>query len=147
MDRKTVMFVSDVLRFLVVLCFLMIDDKSELWLLYFLVVLEISLAGFFEPARSAIIPSLTAKEDIVTANALSGSTWSVMLAFGAALGGVIVSLFGIKTAFVIDAFTFLVSAWFISRIKTRSVDTQKKKGTTQPGRIQILYPGGAISQV
>ena len=93
MDRKTIMFVSDILRFLVILCFLFINDKSQMWLLYALIVIEISLAGFFEPARSAIIPSLTAKEDLVTANTLSGSTWSVMLALGAAIGGVIVSLF------------------------------------------------------
>lgn len=141
MDRKTVMFVSDVLRFLVVLCFLMIDDKSELWLLYTLVVIEISLAGFFEPARSAILPSLTAKEDIVTANALSGSTWSVMLALGAALGGVVVALFGIKTAFVVDAFTFLVSAWFISRIKTRREDPQGKKEPLSRGGFKSFIQG------
>ena len=84
--------------------------------MYTLVVVEISLAGFFEPARSAIIPSIVATKDLVTANALSGSTWSVMLAFGAALGGVVVSLLGIQAAFVLDAVTFLFSAWFIARI-------------------------------
>ena len=101
MDRKTIMITSDV---------------GDLWLLYTLAVVEIALAGFFEPARSAIIPSLTPRQDLVTANALSGSTWSVMLAVGAALGGALVSWFGIKAAFVIDAFTFLLSAWFIARI-------------------------------
>ena len=116
-DRKAIMMGSDVLRFVVVLGFLLVDDKNELWLLYTLTVLEIALAGFFEPARSAVIPSLTARKDLVTANALSGSTWSVMLALGAALGGGVVSLFGIKAAFVIDACTFLVSAWFVSRIR------------------------------
>jgi len=116
-DRKAIMMVSDLLRFVVVLGFLLVDDKNDLWLLYTLAVVEIALAGFFEPARSAVIPSLTAREDLVTANALSGSTWSVMLAVGAALGGGVVSLFGIKTAFVVDACTFLVSAWFVSRIE------------------------------
>ena len=52
----------------------------------------------------------------MTANALSGSTWSMMLAFGAAVGGVIVALLGTQTAFILDAITFLVSAWFIYRI-------------------------------
>lgn len=117
MDRKTIMITSDVLRFVVVLGFLLVDDVGDLWLLYTLAVVEIALAGFFEPARSAIIPSLTPREDLVTANALSGSTWSVMLAVGAALGGALVSWFGIKAAFVIDAFTFLLSAWFIARIQ------------------------------
>ena len=116
MSRKTVMIVSDLLRFLVVLGFLFVEDQSTLWFIYALVIIEISLSGFFEPARSAIIPSLVPKEHLVTANALSGSTWSVMLAFGAALGGILVSLFGIRVAFIVDSFTFLISAWFISKI-------------------------------
>ena len=127
MDRKVIMITSDMLRFVVVLGFLLVDDAGDLWLLYSLAVVEIALAGFFEPARSAIIPSLTPREDLVTANALSGSTWSVMLAVGAALGGVLVSLFGIKTAFVIDAFTFLLSAWFIARIQYPKGTLAKEK--------------------
>jgi len=83
------------------------------------------LSGFFEPARSAIIPSLVPKKDLVTANALSGSTWSVMLAFGAALGGVIVYLFGIKVAFILDAGTFILSAWFLSKIPSQKKSTKK----------------------
>jgi predicted MFS family arabinose efflux permease len=127
MDRKTIMITSDVLRFVVVLGFLWVEDANDLWLLYTLAAVEISLAGFFEPARSAIIPSLTPREDLVTANALSGSTWSVMLAVGAALGGVLVSLFGIKAAFIIDAFTFLLSAWFITRIQVSKETSEKEK--------------------
>ena len=127
MDRKVIMITSDILRFVVVLGFLLVDDIGDLWLLYSLAVVEIALAGFFEPARSAIIPSLTPREDLVTANALSGSTWSVMLAVGAALGGVLVSVFGIKTAFVIDAFTFLLSAWFIARIQSPKEALEKEK--------------------
>jgi MFS family permease len=127
MDRKVIMITSDVLRFVVVLGFLLVEDAGDLWLLYTLAVVEIALAGFFEPARSAIIPSLTPREDLVTANALSGSTWSVMLAVGAALGGVLVSWFGIKAAFVIDAFTFLLSAWFIARIQYPKEALEKEK--------------------
>ncbi|MBC8285699.1 MAG: MFS transporter [Nitrospinae bacterium] len=126
-DRKTVMIASDLLRFVVVLGFLFIEDQSTLWFIYALVILEISLSGFFEPARSAIIPSLVPKEHLVTANALSGSTWSVMLAFGAALGGVVVSLFGIQVAFIVDACTFLISAWFISKIPSVAKPAEKPK--------------------
>ena len=124
-SRKTVMIVSDLLRCVVVLGFLLVEDRDVLWLVYALVIVEISLSGFFEPARSAIIPSLVPKEDLVTANALSGSTWSVMLAFGAALGGVIVYLFGIKAAFILDAGTFILSAWFLSKIPSPKKSTKK----------------------
>jgi hypothetical protein len=131
-SRKNVMIISDLLRCVVVLGFLLVEDQGSLWLVYALVIVEISLSGFFEPARSAIIPSLVPKQDLVTANALSGSTWSVMLAFGAALGGGIVYLFGIKIAFMLDASTFLLSAWFISKIphqeKSAKNDSQKQSG-------------------
>ena len=73
-SRKKVMIASDVLRFIIVLGFLLVDEAGDLWLVYTLVVLEISMAGFFEPARSAIIPSIIPRKDLVTANALSGST-------------------------------------------------------------------------
>ena len=125
-SRKKVMIISDLLRCGVVLGFLLVEDQDALWLVYALVIIEISLSGFFEPARSAIIPSLVPKKDLVTANALSGSTWSVMLAFGAALGGVIVHLFGIRTAFILDASTFLLSAWFISRISSQEKINEKR---------------------
>jgi MFS family permease len=116
MSRKKIMIASDILRFFAVLGLLWVGEKDDLWLLYALVILEVALSAFFEPARSAIIPSISRKEDLVTANALGGATWSVMLAVGSALGGVVVSLCGIRTAFVIDALSFLISAWFIARI-------------------------------
>ena len=136
-SRKTVMIVSDLLRCVVVLGFLLVEDRDVLWLVYALVIVEISLSGFFEPARSAIIPSLVPKEDLVTANALSGSTWSVMLAFGAALGGVIVYLFGIKAAFILDAGTFILSAWFLSKIPSPKKST-KKDPSKQSGYQELL---------
>ena len=41
MDRKAIMIISDVLRFVVVLGFLLVDDVGDLWLLYTLAVVEI----------------------------------------------------------------------------------------------------------
>ena len=136
-SRKTVMIVSDLLRCVVVLGFLLVEDRDALWLVYALVIVEISLSGFFEPARNAIIPSLVPKKDLVIANALSGSTWSVMLAFGAALGGVIVYLFGIKVAFILDASTFILSAWFLSKIPSQKKST-KKDSSKHTGYQELL---------
>lgn len=140
-SRKRVMIASDVLRFIIVLGFLLVNDEGDLWLVYTLVVLEISMAGFFEPARSAIIPSLIARKDLVTANALSGSTWSIMLAFGAAVGGLVVGLFGIHTAFILDAFTFLLSAWFIARISEKPEKSSAKDESQALGSYKNFIEG------
>ncbi len=129
-DRKWVMITSDIGRFIIVLGFLTVDGPDDITRVFILTLLATFLAGFFEPARSAIIPSLIPKKDLVGANALSGSTWSVMLAFGAAIGGLIVSIAGIRTAFIIDAFTFLLSAFLLLRLpENPPVVSEEKKVT------------------
>jgi MFS family permease len=132
-DRRKILIASDLLRTLVVLNFLFVRSEQDIWLLYALTVLQLSISAFFEPTRAALVPSLVARQDLVTANALDGTTWSTMLALGAALGGLATALFGITAAFVIDAASFLLSAWFISQIQPAfspvEPETQGQKDT------------------
>ena len=116
-DRRKILIVSDLLRIGVVLAFLLVRTEADIWLLYALTILQLSISAFFEPTRAALLPGLVARQDLVTANALAGTTWSTMLALGAALGGLATALFGITAAFLIDAATFAISAWFVSRIR------------------------------
>jgi predicted MFS family arabinose efflux permease len=74
------------------------------------------VSGFFYPTRNAILPDIVSTNELGTANALSAGTWSIMLALGAAVGGLVAGQWGIYPAFVIDALTFLLSAYFINRI-------------------------------
>jgi len=149
MDRRTVLIASDILRCFTVLCFLIVESREDLWLVYAITLFEVALTGFFEPARSAILPSIVKKNHLVTANAISGATWSIMLTLGAALGGFVVSLFGVKVAFILDALTYLLSAWFIIKISypnTKSEEPIKKnnssgiKGLLEGGRYLISHP-------
>jgi len=115
-NRRRILIISDLLRAVVVLNFLFVRSEREIWLLYVLTVLQLSISAFFEPTRAAVLPSLVPRQDLITANALSGTTWSTMLALGAALGGLATAVFGIATAFLIDAATFVISAWLLSLI-------------------------------
>ena len=63
------------------------------------------------------MPDVVSGPELGAANALSSTTWSVMLALGAALGGIVSGTWGIYPAFAIDSLTFVVSAIFIVRIK------------------------------
>jgi MFS family permease len=110
LDRRKIMIAADLLRALVVLGFLFIDRPERLWLLYLLAGTQFSLAAFFEPARSALVPRLATGEALVAANALMGVTWSVMLAVGGALGGLLAGLVSTGAAFAVDSLSFLVSA-------------------------------------
>ncbi len=115
-NRKHLMIGSSLLRALVVLGFLSIDEPSEVWLLYTLTALQLGISGFFVPARSALLPEIVSRRELGAANALDSVTWSSMLAFGAALGGLVAGRWGVEVAFAIDALTFLLSALLLSRL-------------------------------
>lgn len=129
-NRRNIMIMTDLLRAGTVLAFLTIRSADQVWLFYALTTLQFTLSALFTPARSAVLANVVARKDLVTANALDSLTWSTMLAFGAFLGGVVAALFGAETAFVVDALTFLLSAYFISRI----VMPQREESTAvRPG--------------
>ena len=109
-DRRKILIVSDVLRAAIVLCFLLVDRQDRLWLLYALTVLQFSVSTFFEPARAALTPALVETDELLTANTLASVTWSAMLTFGGAIGGLTASLFGVRVSLIVDSASFLVSA-------------------------------------
>ena len=78
------------------------------------------------------------KQDLVTANALDSFTWSTMLAIGALLGGLATAFFGVQTAFVLDALSFLLSAWFVTRISVRSRGREHAESTQSTARVAFL---------
>ena len=115
-ERRAIMVATDLLRGITVLCFLLVREPGDIWLLYLLTVVQFVLSSLYTPAHSALLSNIVPPEDLVTANALDGFTWSSMLAIGALLGGVAAALFGVTAAFIIDAATFVLSAWFVTRI-------------------------------
>jgi MFS family permease len=115
--RKQVMIASDIGRTLIVLCMLLIRSKEMVWLVYPLLTAETLLVAFFEPARNAVIPNIVEREDVVVANTLSSTTWSVNLMVGATLGGVVAALLGRNAVFLLNALSFLISATLIWRMR------------------------------
>jgi len=111
------MIASDILRAVIVLGFLFVRRPEQVWLVYLLALMQESIWTFYDPARRASVPNICRAHELVIANALSGATWSMMLAFGAALGGFVTMLFGWQTAILLDSLSFLVSAWIMSRIE------------------------------
>lgn len=116
-NRRTVMFMSDVLRAIIVMGFLLVTSSERVWLLYALTALQFTVSSFFEPARAAILPSMVEGDELLTANTLSSATWSAMLALGAAVGGLTAAILGVKIALIIDAVTFVASALLVLGIR------------------------------
>jgi len=115
--RKYVMIAADLVRFVIVLAMLLIRSRSMAWLVYPLLVAETTMAAFFEPARSAVIPNISDASEVLVANTLSSATWSVNLLIGASLGGVVAAFLGRDAAFILNALSFLTSAVLISGMR------------------------------
>src|SRR5271154_648136 len=111
--RKQVMIAADIGRMLIVLCMLLIRSKEMVWMVYPLLMAETLLAAFFEPARNSVIPNIVQREDIVVANTLSSTTWSLNLMVGATLGGLVAAFLGRDTVFLLNALSFMASATLI----------------------------------
>ena len=126
-NRKTIMIIADVLRGIIVLGFLVVQRPDQVWLVYTIAAVEIAISTFFDPARSAAIPGIVSRAELISANALSSASWSVTLALGAALGGLVTDAFGRNTAFVIDSLSFFVSAAFIAAVRIRSSTSARSK--------------------
>ena len=116
-NRKYVLIAADLIRAAVVLAFLLVRNPGDVWLLYTLTAVQMAMSGFFDPAHTAILPDISNPRELGAVNALSSATWSVMLALGAALGGLFSGTFGMYPAFVLDTFTFLLSALLLAQIR------------------------------
>jgi len=116
-SRRSIMIASDLLRAIVVLGFLFVRRPDQMWLVYVLTVFQLAFSAFFEPAKTAAIPSIVSDRELVPANAIASVTWSAMLTIGAVIGGLVAGWFGTDAAFVLDSLTFVASALLIMRVR------------------------------
>ncbi|MBN2500199.1 MAG: MFS transporter [Anaerolineales bacterium] len=113
LNRKRIMIVSDLLRGLLVLGFILVDSADKVWVLYAITFLQASVGTFFLPARSAIIPNIVPKEGLLAANSISQTTRVIMTVIGTGVAGFLVGLHEYWVVFTIDAVTFFISMLLI----------------------------------
>jgi MFS family permease len=124
-DRRRLMIVTDVIRGGVVLGLLLVKRADQIWIAYVVMGLTVGASAFFEPARTATIPSVTTADELLPANALSSAMWSAMLAIGASAGGLVTAVAGRNVAFAANAASFFASAVFIGRTTFSAVPSPR----------------------
>lgn len=144
LPRKVILITSDLLRVLIVLAFLLVHSPDQVWLVYLLAFAQESVWTFHDPARRATVPNICRPEELNVANALGGATWSIMLAFGSAAGGIITAIFNWQTAIVIDAATFIISATIMATIALpprKKAAADKKSGWREYTGLNDVFEG------
>jgi len=116
-DRRTVIIVVSVIQASSALSFLLVNE-SRVWLAFAAQSVIAALAAFVKPAVEAAVPNVVdSPDELRIANAMFGSSWGVMLAVGAGIGGVFSDTFGRSASFVADAITFIVAAALVASIR------------------------------
>lgn len=136
-SRRQVMIATDLARVGVALSFLLVTSKENLWIAYLATILLHTLGAFFDGAKNAAAPNLSGKEGLLAATALLFSTRFLLMALGSALGGWASAIFGYEVAFIINAASFLASAytvWLIPEEATRDEKTAERISSLIPRR-------------
>src|SRR5688572_4919150 len=128
-SRRRVMIATDLLRVVIALSFLLVTRPEDLWIAYLATVLLHTFGAFFDGAKNAAAPNLTGQEGLLAGTALLFSTRFLLMAIGSALGGWAAAVFGYQVAFIINAASFLISAytvWLIPEEATRDEETGER---------------------
>lgn len=91
-------------------------------LLYLLAFLTGTLAVFFAIAYQSYLPALIAKEDLADGNSKLEASQAVAEISGPALAGILVQILSAPLAVALDAFSFVASAFSLSRINQPEVN-------------------------
>lgn len=120
--RRTMMIVADLGRAVLALGFLFATTPDRLWIAYVCAAGLTSLNAFFEAAKNASMPNLAKGDQLLPANALIHAMRFLQLSLGAMLAGLVTEWLGYRAAFAINAASFVVSAFFVSRIAVTALE-------------------------
>lgn len=115
-DRRMVLLCGQLGSAAAVLLLLMVQTTATAWISIVTYGILAASKAFVSPTISATIPRIVAPRELLTANAGIASLWGVMLALGAAFGGLAAAATSPAVCFVLDSFTFVISAILLTRI-------------------------------
>ena len=128
LNRKSLMLWSNIAQIFLALTFLMVDGPEDMWWLIGVSGIMMLFHGVYVTAERAAVPNIVNEEDLITANAIGSASWSTALCTGAMLGGIVVSQWGTDAAFVIDSFTFFLSAIILIPLSIEQTVDENMKG-------------------
>ncbi len=120
--RHRLMLATDLIRGSVhaLLAVLIFTGVVEIWMIVAIEIVFGAAEAFFRPAMTGLVPQ-TVDEDLVQeANSAISVVNTVAEFAGPALATLLVLGVGAGWAFALDAATFVVSAWFLARMRPRA---------------------------
>ncbi len=118
-ERRRLMLVVTLLQAVALLPLLLVHTRSDLPVLYTVIVVEATLMAIFDPAKNALLPTLLPPEDLVAGNALVGLNQNLGRLVGGPAGGVLLAVAGLRLTVAADVISYLLAAALIARLRAR----------------------------
>jgi MFS family permease len=139
-DRKTTLFVCDLIRGIIILLIpLVFIGQHSLLPIYVIVFLAFCLSRFYVPAKMSIIPEIVDPDQLHVANSLATVTGMIAFVLGALLGGLIVEYAGAKGGFICDSITFFISAALVSLIVPKKYVVKPREIVERSREMATIY--------
>jgi MFS family permease len=144
LDRRRIMIASDLIRAVVAAAFVFTIPQQSPWLLYGLSAALMFVSPFFTAGRAAILPTIATPDELHAANSLTQTTSWATLTAGTLLGGYGAAHLGYTWAFVLNALSFVFSAWAIWRVAPNpefrpQAASRAKRSNSQDYRDGLAY--------
>lgn len=142
MNKKRLMVVTDVIRGMIVAALAvlyMTENVTPLILVLFTLIIS-TVEAFRMPAGMCVFPMVLKEEQYEFGTSLSSIASTVVELIGVAAAGIIIGAFGIGTAILIDAATFVGSALVLSFLKIKEEHLQRGEVDAK-GYVNLLKEG------
>jgi len=116
-DRRRVMVVASLLQGLLLLPLIAVGSVDQLWIVYVVAFLQSTLAQFFGPAESALLPNLVPAGQLSAANSLNALNNNLGRLSGPVLGGFGAAYLGLAGVAIFDAVTFFAAAALVLLVR------------------------------
>jgi predicted MFS family arabinose efflux permease len=116
MSRRRVAIIADVVRGLI---YLAMPFVTSLNLVYIGIFCASVMSRFFYPAKSALVPRLVGRDEVVVAIGLNQTSGSLVAILGPAVGGALAAALGPSVTLYGNAVSFFISALLIAAIRVK----------------------------
>ncbi len=140
LNRKALIIAADasIAVTTLALALLMLNGRTDLWLIFVALAIRSTGAGIQMPAVSALIPQITPTDKLMRVNSINGSIQSAMALLAPAAAGAIYALFSLTSIFFIDVVTAAIG---IALVATIAVPTLRDLTKEKTGYFDDLVEG------
>jgi len=117
LNPKKLMLTLISIEIIATFCLIFITEINDLWFLYILIFLKMAAASFYFTTEMSLLPKILHGNKLQKANEIHSIIWSLSYTLGMAISGFVVYSLGVKVAFILDSFMFVVAFYLLFKLE------------------------------